>query len=90
MPVPKPPAMPMPGAGDRDPDAAQQRVERLFDPGFLGAHQPDGGAVGHAGAQGLDRGAGIQVHARTATSGASGFCRSPGRTSGQIRISSAL
>ena len=72
------------------PDRAQQLVERMLDAGLGGAHQADGRAVGHAGAQSLDCGAGFQVHALTVTSGASGFCRSPGRTSGQIRISSAL
>ncbi len=68
----------------------QQRVERLFDAGLADAHQSHGRAVRHAGAQCLDRGAGFQVHPLTVTSGASGFCRSPGRTSGQMRISSAL
>ena len=65
-------------------------VERLLDAGLAGAHQAHRGAVRHAGAQRLDRGAGFQVHPLTVTSGASGFCRSPGRTSGQMRISSAL
>ena len=72
------------------PDRAQQLVERVLDAGLGGAHQAHRGAVRHAGAQGLDGGAGFQVHPLTVTSGASGFCRSPGRTSGQMRISSAL
>ena len=72
------------------PDRVQQLVERRLDAGLRGAHQAHGGAVGHAGAQGFDGDAGFQVHPLTVTSGASGFCRSPGRTSGQMRISSAL
>ena len=82
-----------PGSGARrrgiGPAGRQRRLEGMLDAGLFGAHLADGGPVGHAGPQRLDRHAGFKRHAASHTSGAIGFCRSPGRTSGHTRICSA-
>ena len=64
LPVPNPPAIPMP-VGQYSWDcrpvlpsvaaAAKHRLEGVFNIGLLGAHLPDGGPVGHASPQRLDR-----------------------------------
>ncbi len=71
------------------PGIMQRLVERDLDQRMLVAHQPDRGAVGHAGPERLDGDARMDVHAPSQTSGATGFCPAPGRTSGQTRMRSA-
>ena len=71
-----------------DPCGCQCRLEGVLDVGLLSAHLANGSPVGHAGPERLDRGAGVH-HGASHTNGATGFCRSPGRTSGQTRICNA-
>ena len=74
-----------PGIGPR---SRQRRLEGVLYVRLLGSHLANGGPVGHAGPKRLDRGAGVH-HGASHTSGAMGFCRSPGRTSGHTRICNA-